>query len=92
MNNIPMKFDYSKTLNEQLPTFEYYKNRYCSYGLQISQLQQENQHLKEEIDYWVNVIGELEEWLKEMLDSENDIFSVIRIKDILDKMKELKGN
>lgn len=47
MNNIPMKFDYSKTLNEQLPTFEYYKNRYCSYGLQISQLQQENQQLKD---------------------------------------------
>lgn len=51
MNNIPMKFDYSKTLNEQLPTFEYYKNRYCSYGLQISQLQQENQQLKEQVEY-----------------------------------------
>lgn len=23
-----MKFDYSKTINEQLPTFNYYKDRY----------------------------------------------------------------
>ena len=56
MNNIPMKFDYSKTLNEQLPTFEYYKNRYCSYGLQISQLQQENQQLKGRINKAIEYI------------------------------------
>ena len=30
-----MKFDYSKTINEQLPTFEYYKDRYCSYELEL---------------------------------------------------------
>ena len=30
-----MKFDYSKTINEQLPTFDYYKDRYCSYELEL---------------------------------------------------------
>ena len=38
MNGIPLRFDYSKTLNEQLPTFEYYKDRYCSYELEIMRL------------------------------------------------------
>ena len=38
MNGIPLRFDYSKTINEQLPTFEYYKDRYASYELQILQL------------------------------------------------------
>lgn len=49
MNGVPMKFDYSKTINEQLSTFEYYKDRYCSYELQIMRLQQENKQLKEEL-------------------------------------------
>ena len=35
---------------------------------------------------------DLANWLKEMLDNENDIFSVIRVKDILDKINELKGS
>ena len=50
MNNVPMKLDYSKTINEQLPTFEYYKNRYASYELQIMKLQEENDKLKLEIN------------------------------------------
>lgn len=47
MNGIPMRFDYTKTINEQLPTFEYYRNRYISYELQIMELQQENKKLRE---------------------------------------------
>lgn len=50
MNGIPMKLDYSKTINEQLTTFEYYKDRYCSYELQIMKLLQENQKYKEVFD------------------------------------------
>lgn len=42
-----MRFDYTKTINEQLPTFEYYKNRYASYELQIMELQEENKQLRE---------------------------------------------
>lgn len=40
-----MKLDYSKSINEQLEAFEYYKNRYANYELQILQLGQENEKL-----------------------------------------------
>ena len=49
MNGIPMNFDYSKTLNEQLPTFNYYKNRYASYELEITRLRKKTEDLKEKI-------------------------------------------
>lgn len=49
MNGIPMKLDYSKTINEQLATFEYYKNRYSNYELQIINLQKQNAELKEKV-------------------------------------------
>lgn len=32
----------------------------------------------------------LEQWLDSMVDNENDIFSVVRVKDVVDKIKELK--
>lgn len=32
----------------------------------------------------------LEKWLDSMLDNENDIFSVVRVNDVVDKIKELK--
>lgn len=44
-----MKLDYSKTINEQLATFEYYKNRYANYELQIINLQKQNAELKEKV-------------------------------------------
>ena len=44
-----MKFDYSKTINEQLDVFDYYKNRYANYELTILKLQRETQKLKEKI-------------------------------------------
>lgn len=34
---------------------------------------------------------ELRSWLKEMLDNEDDIFSVVRVKDVLSKLEELEG-
>lgn len=30
-------------------------------------------------------------WLEDMLDDENDIFSVVRVKDVLQKYKEIIG-
>lgn len=51
MNNVPMRFDYSKTINEQLPTFEYYKNRYVCYELQIMNLQKIIDKAIEYIEY-----------------------------------------
>lgn len=38
-----------------------------------------------------NTIKELRNWLEGMLDDEKDIFSVIRVKDVLDKLSELEG-
>lgn len=45
MNGIPMNFDYSKTINEQLDTFNYYKDRYISYEFQILKLNQRERDL-----------------------------------------------
>ena len=38
-----------------------------------------------------NTIKELRSWLEEMLDNEKDIFSVVRVKDVLSKLNELEG-
>lgn len=57
MNGVPMRFDYSKTINQQLPTFEYYKDRYCTYELEIMKLKKENQKYKEVIDKAINKLG-----------------------------------
>ena len=43
MNNISMKFDFTKSLNEQLPTFNYYENEYKMMALNIQNLRQELQ-------------------------------------------------
>lgn len=45
-----MKLDYSKTINEQIDTFNYYKNRYANYELEILKLQKENQELKKQLE------------------------------------------
>lgn len=52
-----MKFDYSKTINEQLPTFEYYKDRYCSYELELINDRKEIKRLN-------NIINEFDKWLE----------------------------
>ena len=69
MNGVPMRFDYSKTINEQLPTFEYYKDRYCSYELEIMKLRKENQNLKKQLEE-----GILESLYFDMITDENIIF------------------
>ena len=73
------------------------------------ELQQENQQLKEQVEYLrrscerkedtiisleqdLTIIDELEKWLKGFGTKEfNYNFLVVRIKDILDKISELKG-
>lgn len=37
------------------------------------------------------VLKELRSWLEEMIDDENDIFSVVRVRDILIMLNELEG-
>jgi hypothetical protein len=51
---------------------------------EYEQLQQENNKLKEQRQ-------ELKSWLEEMIDDENDIFSVVRVRDILIMLNELEG-
>lgn len=60
MNGIPMKLDYSKTLNDQHETFEYYKNRYINYELQIIQLNKRIAYLERSIERKEETITELE--------------------------------
>lgn len=71
----------------------------------IKQLQQENQELKKQLEKlkeekqeWINLLDmfknqqkEFINYLENMLDDENDIFSVVRVKDILSKYKEIIG-
>ena len=67
----------------------------------IDNLQQENEQLKIQLEnrtkqyeeVWDRAcnIDALRNWLEGMLDDEKDIFSVIRVKDILDKLSELEG-
>lgn len=54
-----MKFDYSKTINEQLPTFEYYKDRYCSYELELLKDRKEIERLNNKLEL-INKIVERE--------------------------------
>ncbi len=43
------------------------------------------------IDNKLNQQKEFKKYLKDMLDDENDIFSVVRVKDVLQKYKEITG-
>lgn len=61
--------------------------------------------LDESIGYWVNKFtdertkrkqlqnnwNELKKWLEENLDYENDIFSVMRVKNVLSKIQEIES-
>lgn len=71
-----MKFDYSKTINEQLPTFDYYKNRYCNYELELINDRKEierlnniikEQELEDKPNYYVKGLeGSLKEYQQEI--------------------------
>lgn len=43
------------------------------------------------LEFVLNQQKEFIEWLENMLDDENDIFSVVRVKDVLSKYKEIIG-
>lgn len=72
----------------------------------INQLEEEIKKLKNMYNYHYKYASDMEGkyvmakgvtdwlkiWLEEMLDKPNDIFSVVRIKDVLDKIKELEGD
>ena len=74
-----MKFDYSKAINEQLSTFEYYKNRYCSYELEIIKLQQE----KQELINWLESKNKIE------LQQHKIVEPTIKVQEVLDRIKEM---
>lgn len=83
-----MKFDYSKTINEQLPTFNYYKDRYCSYELELI-------NDRKEIERLNNIINEFERLLQQDLENEKDTYWTNITKEdymqfMLNKLQELK--
>ena len=47
--------------------------------------------MQSEIDTYKNQQKEFIEYLEDMLDNENDMFSVVRVKDILSKYEEIIG-
>ena len=49
-------------------------------------------YLEEENKKYKNQQKEFIEWLENMLDDENDIFSVVRVKDVLQKYKSIIGD
>lgn len=71
----------------------------------VNQLEEENKKLKKMHNHLHKYASDMEGkyvmakgvtdwlkiWLEEMLDKPNDIFSVVRVKDMLDKIKELAG-
>ena len=80
-----MKFDYSKTINEQLPTFEYYKDRYCSYELELI-------NDRKEIERLNNIINELERYINEEYIYDELGMKIFDASKLQDKLQELKGS
>ena len=87
MNGVPLSFDFSKTLNEQLPTFEYYENMYVINEMQlynlIAQKKQLIKFLKDKIDHLETIIykSKIKPYGEELRLLEN---SLNRYKEILD--------
>ena len=83
---------YCKTAKTCLENAEY-NSIYCQIHKRIpkvidktyDELQQENQQLKEQQKEFTN-------YLESMLSSEKDNFSVARVKDVLEKYKEIVGD
>lgn len=74
-----MRFDYSKTINEQLDTFNYYKDRFASYQLEIIKD-------RDEIDRYKKIIAKLENYFIDMFNKTQDI----KYLDDLEKLRKLK--
>lgn len=99
MNGVPMKLDYSKTINEQLNTFDYYRNRYASYELELMRDRQQitqltnnwnelEKYLVERINFWKEQEQKWidEGWMKFGGEANNKII----YQGVLDKMKEIE--
>lgn len=71
------------------------RNKVREYSYKLSNFRceetYENQQ-KEYIEYLENQQKEFIEYLENMLDNENDIFSVVRVKDVLQKYKSIIGD
>lgn len=76
-----MLMDYIKQLEEEIKKL---KNMYNHHYKYASDMEGKYVMAKGVTD-WLKI------WLEEMLDKPNDIFSVVRVKDVLDKIKELEG-
>ena len=81
-----MKFDYSKTINEQLDIFDYYKNRYANYELTILKLQQENNDLKKQLEEKIILEMKLKDKLEEQRKEYQETY-----KDVREEIKEYKN-
>ena len=68
---------------EFIESFTLYGRKCLKYH--IKRLQEENKQLKEQQKEFIN-------YLKSMLNSEKDNFSVARVKDVLEKYKEIVGD
>lgn len=59
---------------------------------QLEELQEEKQEWINLLDMFKNQQKEFIEYLENMLDNENDIFSVVRVKDVLSNYEEIIGS
>lgn len=81
-------------------------DKFCvQHCLDIQEVLEENKILDDKIGYyidqrneWVELLGKFKnqqkefiKYLEDMLDGENDIFSVVRVKDVLQKYREIIG-
>lgn len=84
-----MNFDYSKTINEQLATFNYYKDRYCSYELELINDRKEIKRLN-------NIINELEDIIVGKINVLYQISgqsnAIQELNILLRQLRELKGS
>ena len=78
------------TLRETFDPFEiFYENQELK--KQLEEYKQEKQEWINLLDMFKNQQKELIKYLENMLDNENDMFSVVRVKDVLSKYKEIIG-
>ena len=91
ITNPKKQLEFYKDLSEQLEKEnqelkKQLENKYKKVGTLTCEL------LYEENTKLINQQKEFIEWLENMLDNENDIFSVVRVKDVLSKYKSIIGD
>ena len=88
VNCIEYKYFDDENYNKLLEVYEnclWFANNFEQINLTVENLQKENQQLKEQQKEFIN-------YLKSMLENEKDNFSVARVKDVLEKYKEIVGD